>query len=171
MTAPVPSHDTIRLIVLSYNGLCRRFDLDGNGRLSFAHLARVFRITIESPDDCDAWTLNDTSLRIDKSDPGALLTVSALRDLFPLPSGTTEHPLVLRTDDAEAPPSKNLRQPCKSTGTRTRPAHGRRTQAQNLTKTGEISALYWLPTGPNGRLTSFNYIALHFGHVRDPRLT
>ncbi|GLI68373.1 hypothetical protein VaNZ11_012698, partial [Volvox africanus] len=103
MTTRAASSVTSRLIVISYNGRCRRFDLDGDGRLSFAHIARVFRIPLNAADDCDTWTLDDTYLRVDNSDPGALLTVSALRDLFPLPAGTNDHPLVLRTDDSDGP--------------------------------------------------------------------
>lgn len=106
MTTPQPpAAQQGRLVSISFRGRTRRFDTDGDGRLCFKHVAKVFKLNANLS-TADDWTLDDTSLRLD--DQG--LTCSALRDLFPLPAGTAEQPLVLQTgDDATPPPSTSGR--------------------------------------------------------------
>ncbi|KAG2491834.1 hypothetical protein HYH03_009791 [Edaphochlamys debaryana] len=89
-------------MVISYAGKTRRFDLDIEGRLSFAHVAKVFKLSAARLAN-DEWTLDDTNLRIDAS--AELMSLSNLRDLFPLPAGTAAHPLVLNVEDAGPSPA------------------------------------------------------------------
>jgi hypothetical protein len=120
-----------RVVVVRYNGATRRLDLDERGRLSYKHLARLFRLPAPgSLAECDEWTLDGCSLRLQACE-GDLLTCSAVREVFPAGAGTAAQPLKLcirfaegdEQDGATPDPSERLA-PARTRRTPTTGARG-----------------------------------------------